>query len=62
MQGHVGEHCIEFRDEVERMAIELADPQALHARYRQELVAQIDSEDVSAGGFDLCGEHAIASA
>ena len=49
-------------DEVESMAVELADPQAFHARHREQLVAEIDAEHVGAGGLDLGGERPVAAA
>src|SRR4029079_8725783 len=43
------------------MAVELADPQALHARHREQLVAEIDAEHVCARSLDLGAERPIAA-
>ena len=62
MQRGVGEHRVELGDEVERVTVDLADVEALHARDRQQLVAQIDAEHVGAQRLDLGGERAVAAA
>jgi hypothetical protein len=62
MQRCIGEHRIKFRDEVERMSVNLADSEPLHARNREQLVAQIDAKDVGAGSLDLRRQRAIAAA
>ena len=62
MERGIGEHRVELGDEIERVAVDLADVEPLHARHGEQLVAQIDAEDVRAERLDLGRERAVAAA
>ena len=47
MERGIGEHRVELGDEIERVAVDLADIEPLHARHGEQLVAQIDAEDIA---------------
>ena len=62
MQRRIGEHRVELGDEIEGMAVDLADSEALHPRDGEQLVAEIDAEHIGARCLDLGGQRAIAAA
>jgi len=62
MQRGIGEHRIELGDEIQGMAVDFADSEAFHPRHREQLIAQVDAENVGAGGLDFGSEHAVAAA
>src|SRR5262249_19141248 len=62
VQGGIGEHSVELGDEVQRMAVHFADGEPLHARNREQLVAQIDAKHIGAGRLDLFRQRAVAAA
>src|SRR5262245_52071469 len=58
----VGEHCIELGDKVERMPVNLAHGEPLHARDSEQFLAQIDAKNIGAERPDLRRERAVATA
>jgi len=62
VQGGIGEHSVELRDEVQRVPVHFADGEPLHARNCEQLVAQIDAKHIGAGRLDLFRQRAVAAA